>query len=127
MQDPMAIRMIECCGKGCAIRQNAEKAMLQLKESASNCKTLADYVAFLNDNLSMKATEVENGIVLHLGKEKCSCPIATEISINKEMLCECTAGHEKAMWSVFFGKPVGVEIVESFLRGGKDCVLKIIF
>lgn len=70
--------------------------------------------------------EAEDGIVIHLGKEKCSCPIAAAISKNADMLCECTRGHEKTIWSTFFDKPVEVEIVESFLRGGKDCVIKII-
>ena len=35
-------------------------------------------------------------------------------------------GHEVAVWSAFFGKTVDIEIVESHLRGGKDCVIKII-
>ena len=93
---------------------------------ATNCNTRADYVALLNENIPVTIREVEDGIIMHLGKEKCSCPIASEISKNEDMLCECTRGHEKAVWSNFFGKPVDVEIVESFLRGGNDCVIKIL-
>lgn len=50
-----------------------------------------------------------------------------DISKNADMLCECTRGHEKAVWSAFFGNPVEVEIVESYSRGGNDCVIKIKF
>lgn len=52
--------------------------------------------------------------------------MASKLTQNADMMCECTRGHEKAMWSIFFGKPVDVEIVESFLRGGNDCVIKIL-
>lgn len=127
VQNPTAIHMIECCGKGCAARKNADTAMAQLKSAASNCKTLADYVSFLSGVMpaSVTVTETEDGIIFRLGKSSCTCPLATEISQNADMLCECTRGHEKTVWSAFFGKPIEVEIVESFLRGGKDCVTKI--
>lgn len=124
-QNPTAIRMIECCGKGCADRKNAENGMLRLKAAASKCKTRADYAAFLNEAMPVTITEAQDGIIMHLGKSKCSCPMASEISQNSDMLCECTRGHEKAVWSVFFGKPVEAEIMESYLRGGNDCVIKI--
>ena len=29
------------------------------------------------------------------------------------------------MWGELFGRPVAGEIVESFQRGGKDCVIKL--
>lgn len=125
-QSPDAVCMLECCGKGCAARKKAEDGILQLKAAASTCATLTDYAAFLNENMPVKITEAEDGIVMHLGKEKCSCPMASEISKNADMLCECTRGHEIYVWSTFFGRPVEVEIVESFMRGGNDCIIKII-
>ena len=89
-----------------------------------NC--IPDYATFLRKVIPVQIEEVDDGIVMRLGKTGCTCPMASEIHANKEMLCHCTCGHEKAAWSVFFGKPVGVEIVESFLRGGKDCIIKIV-
>ncbi len=83
--------------------KKAEEEIVPLKAAASNCATLADYAAFLNENMPVKITEAEDGIVIHLGKEKCSWSMASEISKNANMLCECTRGHEKYVWSVFFG------------------------
>ncbi len=120
-----AIHMIECCGKGCAARKNAATTMKQLKAAAAECKTRVDYIAFLRKVMPITIIEAEDGIIMHLGKKGCSCPMISEISQNTDMLCECTRGHEKSVWSEFFGKPVEVEIVESFLRGGSDCVIKI--
>ncbi len=120
-----SISLIECCGAGCAKRQNAFEGMEVLRKQASGCKTRSDYAAFLRQVMPVQIEEVDDGIVMWLGKKSCTCPMASEIHANREMLCHCTSGHEKAAWSVFFGKPVDVEIVESFLRGGKDCVIKI--
>lgn len=83
-----AIRMIECCGKGCAARKNATAAMQQLKAAAAECQTRADYVAFLRKVMPITITETEDGIVMHLGKKECSCPMISEISQNTDMLCE---------------------------------------
>ncbi len=43
---------------------------------------------------------------------------ASGVLKNADILCECTRGHEKAVWSAFFGRPVEIDIVESVLRGG---------
>lgn len=118
--------MIESCGERCAVRKSAEEEILKMKAAASNCRTRADYVAFLKNVMPIEIEEAEDGIILHLGKNACSCPMASELSKNADMLCECTRGHEKAVWSAFFDKPVDIEIIESFLRGGSDCILKIV-
>ncbi|MDR2921250.1 MAG: hypothetical protein LBV72_18045 [Tannerella sp.] len=123
---PNAIKLIESCGKGCASRQNVFEFMVKLRNDASHCKTRTDYVEFLNERLPVTFTETTDGIIMHLGKDKCGCKMATEITKNADALCNCTLGHEKATWSMFFGRPVDAEIVESFLRGGNDCVIKII-
>lgn len=120
-----SISLIEHCGVGCAARQNAFEGVRTLKKQASGCKTISDYAAFLRQALPVQIEEAPDGLIMHLGKKSCTCPMESKIHANKEMLCHCTCGHEKAVWSEFFGKSVDVEIVESFLRGGTDCVIKI--
>lgn len=122
--DSSAIQIIEACGRGCAQRQNRIDGMESMREAATHCKTRTDYVNFLNEKIPVKFVEVADGIEIHLGKTECSCPISKEITKNKDMLCHCTRGEDKAVWSAFFGKEIEVEIVESFLRGGNDCVIK---
>ena len=123
--DPQAIKLLEGCGWGCAMRKNTPANMEQLRQAAANCKTRSDYAAFLNELMPVRIEEAEDGIVMHLGKTECSCPVAKDLTQNTEMLCECTRGHEITTWSAFFGKPIEIEIVESILRGGNDCVIKI--
>ena len=78
---------------------------------------------FLKEHISPAVSEDEDGIRIPLGKEKCTCPLAQDIQ--NPMLCCCTQGSNKATWSEFFGKDVRVEMIETFMRGGKDCVIKI--
>ena len=117
--------LVQACGKGCAMRKNAPANMENLWQAAAHCKTRADYAAFLNDLMPVRIEEAEDGIVMHLDKTECSCPMAKELTKNTDMLCECTKGHEEITWSAFFGRPVEIEIVESILRGGKGCIIKI--
>lgn len=120
---PEVIKVIEGCGKGCAIQNGHIEGVAPLKEAAAACKTRADYYAFMKSTFPFDVEEADDGIIIRFHKENCTCPMAPEVA--SPMLCNCTLGHEKAMWSELFGKPVDVDIVESFLRGGRDCVFKL--
>lgn len=119
-----AEQLLGLCGRGCAQFQGAIEGVKQLKELAKDCENRADYVEFFRSILHINANEESDGILLRLEKPYCTCPMAPEVKGG--MLCNCTRGHELYVWSEFFGKPIDVEIVESHLRGGKDCVIKII-
>ena len=124
--DQMSIEVINACGTGCATRSGADEALRKLGERVSECHTRSGYVAFMKEMFPFSIEEAEDGIILHLGKAECTCPISKGISRNADMLCECTRSHERYTWSLFFGRPVEVEIEESILRGGDDCVIRII-
>ena len=120
---PENIDLIERCGRACSARKGHAEGMKKLKEAASWCKTRSDYVKFLKEHISDKITEEPDGIRIPLGKPKCTCPLA--VDIQSPMLCCCTQGSNKETWSVLFGPDVRVEMVETFMRGGNDCVIKI--
>ena len=120
---PEAVRLIESCGAACAVRKGHVPNMAKLRDAASWCGTRSDYVRFLKDAISDAVREEEDGIVIPLGKQGCTCPLAGEV--RSPMLCCCTQGSNKATWSEFFGRDVRVEMVETFMRGGSDCVIKV--
>ena len=119
--------LIMRCSNRCIEKNDATTGILKLKELAKDCKSKADYVDFFHNVLKLNVEESERGMILHLGKTQCSCPIASELTVEKSRLCDCTRAHEKYLWSQFFGKEIDVEIIESFWRGGSDCVLEIQF
>jgi len=117
------VSLIESCGRSCAEQNGHLDNASELAKMAKECKTRSDYVAFMRKTFPMEVEEVSDGIIIHYGKQKCTCPMSPEVK--NPMLCNCTLGHEKAMWSIVFGKQVDAEIMESFQRGGNDCVIKI--
>lgn len=111
------------CGRSCARRKGHLDNIAKIKPLAAGCKTRRDYVGFLNKSMPVTFVEEEDGIVFHLGNEHCHCPMVE--LVKNPALCHCTQGSNRATWSEFFGKPVEVDIVETILRGGKECVFKI--
>lgn len=121
---PEVVKAIEGCGRGCALESGHLEGMMPLKDEASACKTHEDYMAFFASKFPFfHAEDAGDGIVIHFHKESCTCPMAPEVK--NPMLCHCTLGHEKAMWGELFGRTIDAEIVESFQRGGNDCVVKL--
>lgn len=118
------IGVLECCGRGCAIQNGHMEGMKPLKEIARACTTRAECAAFMQETFPFEVQEVSDGIIIRFHKADCTCPMAPEVT--NPMLCYCTQGHEKAMWSELFGREIDAEIVESFQRGGKDCVIKLL-
>ena len=118
-----AVSLIEQCGRSCSRRKGHAEGVKKMKEAAAWCKTRSDYIQFLKEHISDKVAEAEDGILIPLGKEKCTCPMAE--FIDNPMLCCCTQGNNKETWGELFGPDVKVEMAETFMRGGKDCVIKI--
>ena len=119
-----AVARLKENGCRCATCLGHIEGIKALRTAAAGCSTICDYAAFLNDKLPVQVEADGNSIVIHLGKPHCTCPVARELKDG--ILCNCTVGHEEAMWSVFFGCEVKAEIIESHLRGGKDCVVRIV-
>ena len=110
----------------CIDRNDQYFDILKIKKMASYSSKKSDYVDFFRDLLNLNVEESEKGIIIHLNKTECDCPMAPQLNVDKSKLCNCTKEHEKQLWSEFFGNDVDVEILESFNRGGNDCVIEII-
>ena len=116
------IRILRKCGESCAERNGHIASVNKLKQGASGCKDDKERAEFLR-GLGLDAETVDGAIVLRFHKSGCTCPMYP--GVRSPMLCECTAGHEAALWSEAFGVRVEAEILESFLRGGSDCVVRL--
>ena len=120
------IKLIEGCGRACAHHKDRVKGMEMLHQQLEDNDSRSYYTSFLKEKLNLNVEEVDDGILLHLGNKECPCELTHDIENNLDALCYCTQGQNKLLWSTLFGKQVDIEIVESILRGGNDCVLKII-
>lgn len=116
-------KLLECCGRGCAVRSGHIDGLAALGPAARGCRTHAERVAFLKEALPLDVEDAGDGVVIRLHKSSCTCPMAPDVA--SPMLCHCTLGHERAVWGDLFGVELKAEILESFLRGGSDCVVKL--
>lgn len=113
-------------GITCADNQNAIEGMKALAKAAENCKTKDDYVSFMKNALHIDAEEVVDGIILRLHKTGCTCSNPECIQKCGADLCQCTKAHEEYTWSVFFGKPIKAEIMESFCGAAMTALLSFL-
>lgn len=120
-----AVDILKENGRRCAQCYGHIEGIRTLREAAGKCEKIADYVEFFNKTLPFKAETDGESIVIHFGKPHCTCPVASELG--DSVLCNCTCGHEEAMWGEFFGRTVKAEIISSHLRGGADCIVRLSF
>ncbi len=73
--------------------------------------------------------EKENTLLANENKEFCVCPIVNSMEGKQvsPMLCHCSEGFGKLMFSKVIGREVRAEVVSSILRGDKSCSYQIRF
>lgn len=71
--------------------------------------------------------EKEHIITANENKEFCVCPMVSIAGDKKvsPVLCHCSEGFGKSMFSKIIGKEVKAEVISSILRGDKNCIYKI--
>lgn len=56
----------------------------------------------------------------------CVCPLVRTLRIEASPNhCHCTVGHLKYLYETGLGRPVRVELMETCLRGGETCTIRI--
>lgn len=71
----------------------------------------------------------EHVIIADENKEYCVCPIVRSMEGKKisTLLCHCSEGFGKIMFSKVIGREVSTEVLKSILRGDKSCIYRIWF
>jgi len=117
--------VLEKCGSNCAKTCGVEGIAAKAKSEVQDINNLDEVVRAVQKYFGGKFTAIKNGFITEFGKGKCVCPMVSQQYINSKSLCSCTKGFNEKVWSVFFERPVSVEIISSVLRGGDECRLKI--
>ena len=74
----------------------------------------------------MGGLKEEDGFLLTYNRGKgCDCSIVRAGYVHSPVFCNCTLGFHQKVWSTIFERPVRVELVETFLRGGNCCSQKV--
>jgi len=68
----------------------------------------------------------EGNIATLVVKGGCACPLIKVLGVEPTSNhCLCTANHLKHVYETVLNKPVKVELIETYLRGGQSCTIRM--
>jgi hypothetical protein len=126
----------------CQLPQEAKTAVLQgcaqaHYQSIDMDQTIAPYqgnlpafLTFLSQTWGWKIDyDAAQGFILaDENKAECVCPLVRcGVVKNQSLLCSCSEGFAKRMFSAVVGQPVQTKVLRSILKGDLSCVYQIQF
>ena len=119
-------RIMKKCGSNCAKDCGMHEIVAKMKEEIRDISDFTEVLATIKSNLGEGFEVVEGGFIAEFGDGKCVCPLVSGQYINSPVLCNCTRGFNESVWSNFFDRPVKVELLQTVLRGGNTCKIKVL-
>ena len=117
--------LLKKCGGRCAER-NALPGMGGLKEELAGVERIEEIARIISRHTGAECVPEEDGFLLTYNRGKgCDCSFVRGVFVHSPVFCNCTLGFNQKVWSTFFARPVRVELVETFLRGGNCCSQKV--
>lgn len=121
------IELLKKCGGKCA-KRNLLPNMRGLKEELNGQGDMTQIAKIINRHTGAECIPTPDGFILTYNRGKaCDCALVNGGYVTSPVFCNCTLGFHETVWSTMFEKPVTVELLETFLRGGDCCSQKITF
>lgn len=119
------IELLKKCGGNCA-RRNVLPGMGGLKEELTGQTDIQEMAKIIGRHTGAECIPVDDGFILTYNRGKgCDCALVRGGTVEAPVFCNCTLGFHETVWSTMFEKPVTVQLLETFLRGGDCCSQKI--
>ena len=97
-----------------------------LKEELAGVERIEEIARIISRHTGAECVPEEDGFLLTYNRGKgCDCSIVRAGYVHSPVFCNCTLGFHQKVWSTIFERPVRVELVETFLRGGNCCSQKV--
>lgn len=97
-----------------------------LKEELAGVERMEEIARIISRHTGAECVPEEDGFLLTYNRGKgCDCSIVRAGYVHSPVFCNCTLGFHQKIWSTIFERPVRVELVETFLRGGNCCSQKV--
>ncbi|MCP4547677.1 MAG: hypothetical protein GY835_14550 [bacterium] len=113
------------CGKACADRHGVNGTIDRIKSDLNPDATLDEKLTALDLGLFGGGRLTRRGNTVTAVYGHCYCSFVKQGWIDSPQLCECTAGWCKTTFGRMFDREVGVEIIQTVLRGGDTCEIRI--
>ena len=119
------LELLRHCGGNCA-RRNALPHMADLKAELAEANGLEDMARIIARHTGAESQATEDGFILTYNRGKgCDCALVRGGLVDSPLFCNCTLGFHETVWSDLLARPVAVELLETFLRGGDCCAQRI--
>lgn len=116
-------KLLSECGRACS-ESYSKKIYLDIWQKTQN---YSEFFKMLNDEIPAIATfEIEQNKIYEIRYNKCLCDLHTRGYVNAGSLCECSK--ESLLYnlnSILPNNRIQVTLIDSILKGGKECVLRI--
>ena len=125
-QNKNLVDLLKSCGEKCA-KRNGFPNVVNLRAEISGLQTMEEIsrVICKHTGTGVECTPFSNGFIYIDNNKDCICPIVKGGYVISTIFCNCTLGYHEFIWSEVFEKPITVELLSSFLNGGKCCSVKI--
>ena len=121
------VELLKKCGGNCA-KRNLLPSVSGLREELDGQSDLTEIAEIISRYTGAECIPANNGFILTYNRGKgCDCALVNGGYVTSPIFCNCTLGFHETVWSTMFGRPVTVELLETFLRGGNCCSQKITF
>ena len=123
----VCIGLLKKCGGNCA-KRNALPHLTDMKVELSELSDIDKIAEVIGRHTGAECIPVADGFIVTYNRGKgCDCSLVRDGYVTSTMFCNCTLGFHETVWSTIFEKPVSVDLLETFLRGGNCCSQKITF
>lgn len=121
------IELLKKCGGNCA-KRNLLPNMSKMKEELNGQSDMVEIAKIISRHTGAECIPSSDGFVLTYNRDKtCDCALVNSGYVTSSIFCNCTLGFHETVWNTMFERPVTVELLETFLRGGNCCSQRITF
>lgn len=119
------IELLKKCGGNCA-KRNLLPQISGLGEELVGQSDMTQIAEIISRHTGAECIPTTDGFILTYNRGKsCDCALVNGGYVTSPVFCNCTLGFHETVWSTMFERPVTVELLETFLRGGDCCSQKI--
>ncbi len=121
-----ATTAMENCGRECLKTSPDFKLIQKLRGEVGGTEDADLLFSAYKENVYNNSPRLtKHGRDIFLEYHECACGMVTRGGVTDPFLCNCTVGYTKQIFETWFGRPVGVRLMKSILRGDGICLQKI--
>ncbi|MCG8570587.1 MAG: DUF6144 family protein [Spirochaetes bacterium] len=120
-------RLLDQTGASCSQNHGFIDKALEIRKIVDNLDDINLLIQSFKESTStiFDINYQDDTLMITYKMNYCPCPIVKNSASSNPVLCNCTKGFIKAIFSTLLSRDIKVELLESLLSGGQMCKLKL--